>query len=75
MPVRRVKLVYPPALVDQPILYQIIQKFGVVTSIWKADVNSQGGWLLMDLRGDDAAIDKAIDWAREQGIQVQENVS
>ncbi len=69
---RRVKLVYPPQLVDQPILYDFIQNFGLMTSIRQADVNQQGGWLLIQVRGDEAIIGQAFDWLRQLGIEVQE---
>ncbi len=69
---RRVKLIYPPQLVDQPILYEFIQKFGLMTSICQADVNNGGGWLLIQVRGDEAVIDQAFDWLRQLGIEVQE---
>jgi L-aspartate semialdehyde sulfurtransferase ferredoxin len=72
MATRRVKLVYPAQLVDEPILYQLIQKFGLVTSVRKADASAEGGWLVLDLRGDDAAIQQALEWVRQLGIQVEE---
>ncbi len=69
---RRVKLVYPPALVDEPILYQLIRQYGVQTNIRRADVDDTGGWLLVDLRGDVSSIEEALDWVRGLGIEVQE---
>ncbi len=72
---RRVKLIYPPQLVDQPILYELIQKFGLLTSIRQADVNERGGWLLIQVRGDDTVINRALDWLRQLGIEVQEPVA
>ncbi len=72
MPGRRVQLVYPSQLVDQPILFQLIQTFGVVTSILKADVTEGGGWLLIEMRGDEAIVAQALDWLRQIGIEVQE---
>jgi ABC-type methionine transport system ATPase subunit len=72
MGTRRVKLVYPPELVDEPILYQLIQKFGLVTSIRKADTNAEGGSLIVDLRGEEDLINEALGWANRLGIQIEE---
>lgn len=72
MPARRLKLVYPPGLVDEPILYELIRKFGLVTSVRRAEVNEEGGWLLVDVRDEDAVISQAIDWLRHLGVEVQE---
>ncbi len=69
---RRVKLVYPQDLVGQPILYQLIEKFGLLTNIRRADVNDMGGWLIVDLRGEEPVINQALDWVRQEGIEVQE---
>jgi ABC-type methionine transport system ATPase subunit len=69
---RRVKLTYPQALVDQPILHQLIEKFGLLTNIRRAEVDDSGGWLVVDLRGEEQIIDQALDWVRQQGIDVQD---
>ncbi len=72
MPNRRVTLIYPPSLVDEPILYQLVRKYDLVTNLHRADVNSQGGTLELDLRGDEMVIDEALAWVRQLGIQVEE---
>ncbi len=69
---RRVKLIYPPQLVHQPIIYELGKQFEVVTNIRQARVASNHGWLVTDLRGEDATVNRAIAWLREQGIEVQE---
>ena len=71
---RRVKLTYPQVLVDQPILHQMIGKFGLVTNIHRAEVNDTGGWLIVDLRGEEQIINQALDWLRQVGIEVQDPV-
>lgn len=68
---RRVKLTYPQTLVDQPILHQMIGKFGLLTNIHRADVNESGAWLELDLRGDEQTIDQAVAWLIQQGIEVE----
>ncbi len=72
MPNRRVTLIYPPSLVDEPILYQLVRKYDLVTNLHRADVNSQGGILELDLRGDEMVIDEALAWVQQLGIQVEE---
>ncbi len=72
MPDRRVKLIYPPNLVDEPILYQLVRKYDLITNLHRADVNSQGGILELDLRGDNTVIDEALAWVRQLGIEVEE---
>jgi ABC-type methionine transport system ATPase subunit len=71
---RRVKLTYPQALVDQPILHQMIGRFGLLTNIHRAEVNDAGGWLVVDLRGEEETINRALDWLRQLGIEVRDQV-
>ncbi len=69
---RRFKFSYPPSKVDEPVLFNLIRKFDILTNIRKADVTPEGGLLILDLRGDENKIEQALAWVREQGIQVQE---
>ncbi len=69
---RSVRFVYPPNLVDEPVLYQLVRQFDIVTNLHKAAVNSQGGMLELGLRGDDRLISQALDWVRQLGIEVEE---
>ncbi len=69
---RRVKLVYPPQLVDEPVLYRIIRDFDLVVNIRQAHVSNQEGWLVIDLRGAESVIQDALNWVRHLGIAVEE---
>ena len=69
---RRVKLVYPAALQDQPILYRLIKDFDLATNIRRASVGADEAWLIVDIEGETGAVQRALDWASGQGIEVQE---
>jgi hypothetical protein len=69
---RRVKLVYPTALQDQPILYRLIKDFDLATNIRRASVGVDEAWLIVDIEGESESIQLALHWAKGQGIQVQE---
>jgi len=68
---RRVRLVYPAALQDQPILYRLIKDFDLATNIRRASVGVEEAWLIVDIEGENDAIQQALDWASEQGVEVQ----
>ncbi len=70
---RQIRLLYPPNMVDEPVLYQLVQKFDLITNVRKADVNAQGGWLELELRGEEPVIAAALDWVRGLGLRVEEN--
>jgi len=67
---RRVKLLYPVRLLDQPILYQLITEFGVQVNVLEAQVNKLGGWLIVDLAGPTHGVLGALEWLAEQGIDM-----
>lgn len=67
---RRVKLIYPTSLQDQPVLYRLIKDFDLTTNIRRASVGTGEAWLIVDIEGDKDAIDKALEWAAEQGLTV-----
>ena len=69
---RRVRLTYPPALLDQPILSSLITQFNVLLNVVEANVTSEQGWFVVDLQGSAEAVVRGLDWVAEQGIQVEE---
>ncbi len=66
----RVRLTFPEELVREPILARMARSFEVVPNIRRADVGEQTGWIVCELDGDAAEIDRSVQWLREQGVQV-----
>lgn len=67
-----VRLIYPPTVVNVPIVNQLIRAFGDLTvNILQAEVNPTQGWLEVQLVGSAAVIESSIDWLRKQGVEVQ----
>lgn len=68
---RRVRLTYPPHLLDQPLLYRLIRQFDVQTNILEAHVTSQEGRLTLAVRGEQGQVLQGLKWMEEQGVQVE----
>jgi L-aspartate semialdehyde sulfurtransferase ferredoxin len=66
----RVRLTFPEELVREPIIARLVRTFDVLPNIRRADVGEQTGWIVCELDGDAAALDKAVDWLRNEGVQV-----
>lgn len=67
-----VRLIYPPTVVNVPIVNQLIRSFSDLTvNILQAEVNPTQGWLEVQLVGSAAVIESSIDWLRKQGVEVQ----
>ena len=68
--VQRVRLTFLDRLIKEPVVYQLGKKFDIVTNIRRADIQEGIGWVILELEGDDAEIDRGLDWARTVGVRV-----
>ena len=66
----RVRLTFPAELVRQPVVGQLVRRFDVMPNIRRADVSDDVGWIVCELDGDAAVLDRAVDWLRGEGVQV-----
>jgi len=55
---------------NDPIIYRLGQDYKVVTNIRRADVGNDTGWVELDLDGDAAEVDRALEYCRSRGIGV-----
>lgn len=68
---QKVKFTYPKHLLDQPLIYLLSQRFGVLTNILEARVTAEEGWLILSVRGDRERLQQGLAWMAEQGVQVE----
>lgn len=66
----RVKLTFPENLVRQPIIARLAREFDVMPNIRRANVEEHTGWLICELGGEESTVQKALEWLRELGVQV-----
>jgi ABC-type methionine transport system ATPase subunit len=67
----RVKFTFPPDLIHQPLIYNMGKQFGVVTNIRRANVAGDRGWVILEVVGNQEDVDRALTWAKEQGVRVE----
>lgn len=66
----RVRLTFPGDLVRQPVVGELVRRFGVMPNIRRADVGDDIGWIVCELDGDHHQVDAAIAWLEEIGVDV-----
>jgi ABC-type methionine transport system ATPase subunit len=66
----RVKLTFPEHLIRQPIIARLVREFDVMPNIRRASVEEHVGWMVCELGGEEAAVERAVDWLRDLGVQV-----
>ena len=67
---RTLRLIYPPALVREPILHRWIRKFDLTVNILGAQLGIDEGWLELQAAGSAAELERAITWLTAEGLQV-----
>lgn len=68
---QRVKLTYPVVLLSQPVIYQLIKQFDLITNILHAHVTPSEGWLILDIEGEQEKVEGGLAWVTAQGIDVE----
>ena len=67
---RRVMFTFPTELVTEPIIYNLGMQFKVITNIRRADVTEDRGWVILELEGKEADIEKGLAWVISKGVKV-----
>jgi hypothetical protein len=67
----RLWLMYPPRLIQTPVIWQLGQKFKLVTNVRQASVTDEIGIVCLELSGQRAEIKAAIKWLERLGISVE----
>ena len=66
-----VRLTFRRETLNVPVIYELGKEFQVVTNIRRADVGDETGWAELDLDGEQAEIDRALDYCRRREVEVQ----
>ena len=67
----RLWLMYPPRLIKTPVIWQLTQKFPVITNVRQASVTDEIGIVCLELEGLRADIKAAIQWLEKNNIKVE----
>ena len=66
----RVRFTFPAERVLDPIIYLLGKDFDVITNLRRADVGEDRGWVVLEVEGDEASIEKGLDWVRSKDVRV-----
>jgi ABC-type methionine transport system ATPase subunit len=67
---KRVKFTFPQDMIKESVIYQVGQKFKIVTNIRRADVREDMGWVVLELEGEDDEIERGLAWVNATGVRV-----
>jgi len=66
----RVKLTFPEHLIQQPLMGRLVREFDVLPNIRRASIEDKVGWIVCELAGEPGAVEHALAWLAEAGVQV-----
>ena len=64
-------LTYSRELVKEPLIYLAGQQFKVATNIRQASISEELGLVALELDGDAAEIEKAVEFFKSKGVTVE----
>ena len=67
---RTLRLLYPAALVREPILTRLIRQFDLTVSILGAQIGVDEGWVELTASGPASELDRAVAWLTAEGLRV-----
>lgn len=57
-------------MIKEPLIYNIGQQFNIITSIRRAGVSEDKGWVVLELEGLENDIEQGIAWVTSKGVRV-----
>ena len=68
----KIRFLFHPVDSERPFIHLLATRFGLTFSILQADIRpDKGGRMVLDLSGDEKAIEEALKFSEEQGVEVQ----
>jgi ABC-type methionine transport system ATPase subunit len=68
---RLVKLTFPQKLIKEPVIFTMAMKFNVVPNIRRAKVTETIGEMVLELDGEEKALEQGIAYIKKTGVIVE----
>jgi hypothetical protein len=66
----RLRLTFPPHLIQEPILYRLVKDFDIVINVRRAEVKADYGWVALEMEAAEQTLERGVAWLKERGVQV-----
>lgn len=67
----RVRLTFPEPLITEPVIGRMVRMFDVLPNIRRADIEDTFGWMVCEIVGERAVVERALAWVAEQGVGIE----
>lgn len=73
--IKRLKLKIPATLINEPIIYKMVNQFEIMPNIITARLDKESeGEVLIEIKGTPENIEKGIEYLNNLNIQIQEEI-
>ncbi len=67
----RLWLMYPPRLIQKPVIWELTHKFALITNVRQASVTDEIGIVCLELEGAPEEIQAGMKWLKKLGVSVK----
>ena len=67
---RRLMFTFSSELATEPVIYNLGMQFRLVTTIRRANITEERGWIFLELEGEEEDIEQGIAWVTGKGVKV-----
>ncbi len=71
MATRRIKLIFPPELIKEPLIFTMAKKYDVMPNIRRARVTESVGEVILELEGTEQQLEDGIAFLTARGVKVE----
>lgn len=64
------RLSFTRDLITEPVIHELGRRFDIVTNIRRADVDREEGWVLLELTGEDAELERGLGYLSGRGVRI-----
>ncbi|MDD1771236.1 MAG: 4Fe-4S binding protein [Methanomassiliicoccales archaeon] len=72
MPMKKFLITFSPDQVSEPITFRLVKQYDLMVNILRAEIDENGGRLMLSVEGSGPQIQKAIKYLEDVGVQVKE---
>lgn len=69
---RKVYCTFPKEMIKEPLIYNLGKNFNVIPNIRGASITDEVGLVYLELEGDEAEIEKAVEYLRSRKVRVDD---
>jgi len=68
---RRVRLIFPQSLIEEPVIFTMAKNYDIIPNIRRARVTETVGEMVLELDGTEENVNNGIEYLKKAGVEVE----